>query len=60
MTLRATVMYFVIFGLMRVVLKRQVGGIGTADVLVIVLLAEVAGNAGCADASNREGLAVDR
>ena len=44
MALRGTVMYFVIFGLMRVVLKRQAGGIGTADVLVIVLLAEVAGN----------------
>ena len=44
MVLRGTVMYFVIFGLMRVVLKRQAGGIGTADVLVIVLLAEVAGN----------------
>ena len=29
---------------MRMVLKRQAGGIGTADVLVIVLLAEVAGS----------------
>jgi len=37
-------MYFVLFGLMRFVLKRQAGGIGTTDVLVIVLLAEVAGN----------------
>ena len=44
MVLRGTIMYFVIFGLMRVVLKRQAGGIGTTDVLVIVLLAEVAGN----------------
>ncbi|MBC8118722.1 MAG: DUF421 domain-containing protein [Burkholderiaceae bacterium] len=41
---RATIMYFVIFGLLRLVLKRQAGGIGTTDVLVIVLLAEVAGN----------------
>ena len=41
---RATIMYFLIFGLLRVVLKRQAGGIGTTDVLVIVLLAEVAGN----------------
>lgn len=41
---RGTIMYLVLFGLMRVVLKRQAGGIGTADVLVIVLLAEVAGN----------------
>jgi uncharacterized membrane protein YcaP (DUF421 family) len=29
---------------MRLVLKRQAGGVGTADVLVIVLVAEVAGN----------------
>jgi hypothetical protein len=32
------------FGLLRLVLKRQAGGIGTTDILVIVLLAEVAGN----------------
>ncbi|MBC8001137.1 MAG: DUF421 domain-containing protein [Opitutaceae bacterium] len=44
MVVRATIMYFVIFGLMRLVLKRQAGGIGTTDILVIVLLAEVAGN----------------
>lgn len=37
-------MYFVIFGLLRVVLKRQAGGIGTTDLIVVVLLAEVAGN----------------
>ena len=37
-------MYFVLFGLLRLVLKRQAGGIGTTDVLVIALLAEVAGN----------------
>lgn len=43
MVVRGSLMYFVIFGLMRVVLKRQAGGIGTADVLVIVLVAEVAG-----------------
>ena len=42
-------MYLIIFGLMRVVLKRQAGGIGTTDVLVIVLLAEVAGNGFSAD-----------
>ncbi|MDQ3215403.1 MAG: DUF421 domain-containing protein [Pseudomonadota bacterium] len=41
---RATIMYFVLFVLLRLVLKRQAGGIGTTDVLVIVLLAEVAGN----------------
>lgn len=37
-------MYAVLFGFMRLVLKRQAGGVGTADVLVIVLVAEVAGN----------------
>lgn len=42
--IRATIMYFGLYGLLRVVLKRQAGGIGTTDVLVIVLLAEVAGN----------------
>ena len=41
---RATIMYLVLFGLLRFVLKRQAGMIGTTDVLVIVLLAEVAGN----------------
>ncbi len=37
-------MYFILFGLLRLVLKRQAGGIATTDVLVVVLLAEVAGN----------------
>jgi uncharacterized membrane protein YcaP (DUF421 family) len=44
MAVRGTFMYFVIFGLLRFVAKRQIGGTGTTDVLVIVLLAEVAGN----------------
>lgn len=43
LVIRGTLMYFVLFGLLRLVLKRQAGGIGTTDVLVIVLLAEVAG-----------------
>ncbi|WP_292452284.1 DUF421 domain-containing protein [Methylibium sp.] len=42
--LRGSIMYFVVFGLLRFARKRQAGGIGTTDVLVIVLLAEVAGN----------------
>jgi uncharacterized membrane protein YcaP (DUF421 family) len=42
--LRGSVMYLVIFVLLRMVLRRQVGGIGTSDILVIVLIAEVAGN----------------
>lgn len=44
LVVRATIMYFVLFGLLRFVLKRQAGAIGMTDVLVIVLLAEVAGN----------------
>ena len=44
MVVRGTIMYLVLFALMRLVLKRQAGGIGMTDVLVIVLLAEVAGN----------------
>lgn len=44
LVVRATLMYFIVFGLLRLVLKRQAGGIGTTDVLVVVLLAEVAGN----------------
>lgn len=42
--LRGTVMYLVIFVMLRLVVRRQVGGIGMTDVLVIVLIAEVAGN----------------
>ena len=49
LVLRSTIMYFVLFGMLRFVLKRQAGGIGTADVLVVVLLAEVAGNGFAAD-----------
>lgn len=44
LVVRGSIMYLTIFVLLRVVLKRQVGGIGTSDVLVVVLLAEVAGN----------------
>ncbi|CAA9212999.1 MAG: hypothetical protein AVDCRST_MAG93-109, partial [uncultured Chloroflexia bacterium] len=32
LVVRATIMYFVLFGLLRVVMKRQVGGIGMNDV----------------------------
>ena len=44
LVLRGTIMYLLIFAMLRMVLRRQVGGIGTSDVLVIVLVAEVAGN----------------
>ena len=36
--LRGTIMYLVIFVLLRVVVRRQVGGIGMTDILVIVLV----------------------
>jgi uncharacterized membrane protein YcaP (DUF421 family) len=42
--LRGTIMYLVIFVLLRLVVRRQVGGIGMTDILVIVLIAEVTGN----------------
>ena len=42
--LRGTIMYLVIFVLLRIVVRRQTGGISMADILVIVLIAEVAGN----------------
>ena len=38
LVVRGTIMYFVLFGLLRFAMKRQAGGIGTTDVLVIVLL----------------------
>jgi uncharacterized membrane protein YcaP (DUF421 family) len=44
MMVRGTVMYLLIFVLVRLMSKRQIGGLGPSDVLVIVLLAEVAGN----------------
>lgn len=43
--LRGSIMYIAIFVLLRVVLRRQESGIGTSDLLVVVLIAEVAGNA---------------
>jgi uncharacterized membrane protein YcaP (DUF421 family) len=43
MVLRATIMYFVIVVLLKTVVKRQTGGIGPTDILVIVLIAEIAG-----------------
>jgi uncharacterized membrane protein YcaP (DUF421 family) len=42
--LRGTIMYFMIVVLMRLVVRRQMGGIGITDILVIVLIAEVTGN----------------
>ena len=44
LVLRASIMYLMILVMLRLVLRRQVGGIGTADILVIVLISEVSGN----------------
>lgn len=44
LVLRGSLMYLAIFVLLQIMLRRQAGGIGTSDVLVIVLIAEVAGN----------------
>jgi len=49
MILRATIMYFVIVALLKTVVKRQTGGVGPTDILVIVLIAELAGPGFTAD-----------
>lgn len=49
MVLRATIMYFAIVMLLKVVVKRQTGGVGPTDILVIVLIAEIAGPGFTAD-----------
>ena len=43
LAIRGTVMYLAVFAMLRMVMRRQVGGIGTSDILVIVLVAEVSG-----------------
>lgn len=45
MLLRGTVMYLSLFLLMRFVLKREAGSIGTADLLMVVVIADAAQNA---------------
>ena len=44
MVVRGTIMYLALFGLLRVVLKRQWTGLGMTDVLVVVLIADAAQN----------------
>jgi uncharacterized membrane protein YcaP (DUF421 family) len=44
MFVRGSIMYLVIFALLRFVLKRQTGGLSTPDILLIVLLADAAQN----------------
>lgn len=43
--LRGSVMYLMLFIIMRFVMKRQAGAVGLADLLVIVLIADVSQNA---------------
>ncbi len=43
--LRGTVVYLVLFGLLRAVLRRESGAVGITDLLVVVLLADAAQNA---------------
>jgi uncharacterized membrane protein YcaP (DUF421 family) len=41
---RGTVMYFFLFLLFRVIIKRRIGSIGIADLLVLVIIADAAQN----------------
>jgi uncharacterized membrane protein YcaP (DUF421 family) len=50
--LRGTVIYFAVLILFRVVLKRQSGGLGMADVLLIVLVSECVSQALTADSKS--------
>src|SRR3954471_18026759 len=43
--IRGTLVYLALYTLLRVVLKRQRGGVGVTDLLVIVLIADAAQNA---------------
>ena len=45
MILRGTLMYLGLFGLLRVTLKREAGGLGITNLLLVVLLADAAQNA---------------
>jgi uncharacterized membrane protein YcaP (DUF421 family) len=45
MAVRGTVMYFALFIVLRLLLKRQTGGIGLADLLLVVIIADAAQNA---------------
>jgi uncharacterized membrane protein YcaP (DUF421 family) len=59
MFVRGSIMYLIIFALLRFVLERQTGGLSTPDILLVVLLADAAQN-GMADEyrSVTEGIVV--
>lgn len=58
LVVRASAMYFIIFVLLRLVLRRQTGGLGTSDLLVVVLVAEIAGNGINGDSFSVVGAAI--
>jgi hypothetical protein len=41
---RGTLMYLFLFGLFRVMVRRRVGAVGMADILVLVIIADAAQN----------------
>ena len=45
LVVRGTAMYFFLWLLFRVVIKRRIGAIGMADLLVLVIIADAAQNA---------------
>ncbi|TFW09568.1 DUF421 domain-containing protein, partial [Oxalobacteraceae bacterium OM1] len=42
---RGTVMYWFLFALFRFVVRREVGGVGVGDILIMVIVADAAQNA---------------
>lgn len=59
MIVRGTLMYAALFAIFRFVMKRQVGSIGIADILLVVIIADAASNAFTKDyKSITEGVVV--
>ena len=59
MIIRGTTMYWVLYGLLRVSGRRDLGSLGMADMLVLVLVADAAGNAMSGDSySMGDGIIV--
>ena len=47
--LRGTIVYLLLFAVLRIVLKRQMGAVGITDLLIVILLADAAQNAMAGD-----------
>lgn len=59
MTIRGTTMYWVLYALLRISGRRDLGSLGMADMLVLVLVADAAGNAMSGDSySMGDGIIV--